>query len=302
MSNVHKLDILAEGLSDILERRLEGAPADHAPAPAYDALYGFLRVCQEQTNRFQWHFLLDRIHQDLGEVYETAYKSTYPAECQPRNPLVFQAKALTLSPPILQGLLDMLVVAQRFPEDRSIHIKTLKGIPTIITWVYHILGLAVHINLLDNVGVTETKRFGQGQPQVVIDVHQSQQISENSICLLNPGKDDILFHLSDEGEVGRPLEASGRRPLAGFARAIVELGIQQQGITCSDSENIGTLLHKVALDILYHGIAGFLQPATEYPRNRSATKPTSYGDSLDEFHSKLQDSPYNTWGRVENAI
>lgn len=298
LSNVHEIDSLAEWLSDILRRRLEGAPADHSSAPGYDALFGVLRACREQTNNFQWQFLLDSVQGALGKQYSASCLAAYRARMS-YNDLLARGEAWAPSPPILQGLLDMIVAAQGLPEDRTIHIHTLQEIPIIVVWAHHILGLSVLV-ILNAPGRASTETdFGHSQPHVIIDASHSMQLSENSICLLSPREEgDVLFSLEDDTQLGQRLEASSRRPLGGFGRAFVESRLELQAIRL-DSEEIQALRREIALDVICLGIDRFYTLGAgscglAFLKEQCCTP--------EVFDTALKNSPYGSWSQVEAAL
>jgi hypothetical protein len=294
LSYVHEPTSLADGLSYVLQKRLDSAAPDCPPAPGYDALFGIIRACQEQTNRFQWHFVLDRVRQDLGQVYEKSYAMAYPTDS--RRPFVLQSNCRALSYPVIQGLIDMFLVIQSLPEDRTVYIETLKGVPTIVAWAHHVLGFTVVVKLFDTDGTQQSRSFGEGLPQIVIDARNNSAAGGSEICLLS-GTKERLFYLTDEEDQSKtPLEASRRHPLGSFGASVIISAAEQQRISLN-AEQKESLLQQIALDVVSRGIACFLATGSSWRPDKP-----KYGNSLQDFVNLLKDTPYQSWNRVERAL
>ena len=291
LTYVHDVGSLAEQLSLALRNRLDGAPEDHPAAPGYDALFGILRAIREQTNGFRWDFDLDRVFDELGEDYRKAYAKAYPEDS--KRHFGTEVKCRAISQSVLQGLSDMFLAVQSLPEDRTVYIETLKGIPTIVVWAHHVLGFNVQVCLFNGDEILERFSFGAGHPQVVIDARHNPDSTRTGISLLATADSSVLFHLTtDENDSGTRLEASQRRPLRGFAARLLSSIIKTQRLRI-DPEEQDRLLRTIALDAVAVGIVSFL------PGN---PPPAVYADSVDKLRETLDNSPYRDLVRVERSV
>jgi hypothetical protein len=291
LTHVHDVAGLADGLYAILENRLEGAPPDHPRPPDMNVLYGTLRACREQTDQFQWHLLLESVTRELGAAYETEFAAAYPQESV-NGGIDFLSNCKSLAKPVLQGLVDMLLAVQSLPDDRKIRIKTLRGVPTIVVWVYHIHAIRVQVNVRDKTGaIRKSTSFGVGQPQVVIDAGRGP----DSIYLLSVVESEVLFNLVDDTpEKTVRLEPSRRYPLGQVAETFIMAEARAKSMRLS-ADDTSRLLQMVATDAVCYGLteAGKSLPSISTGANHFTSA---------ELSLLMNEFAYQNWGHVGKTI
>ncbi|KAL8947740.1 MAG: hypothetical protein Q9222_006013 [Ikaeria aurantiellina] len=194
----HELTSLTKGLVKAFEGRNRGAKEYVAP-PRYDALKGTLRAIREQTCGFMWELVVSAVEKRLYPTIGFTGGSLYEARVIP--------------PIVLQGLLDSFTAIQHLPEHSHLRISTVTGIPTIVVWAHHVLGLSVNVDFLDTSLV-----FGDGPISIYLDY---KQVGRPHIALLNES-DDPFFHLSAEKHDALLLPTR-RHPLRDYGTRILRL-------------------------------------------------------------------------------
>ncbi|KAI4107135.1 MAG: hypothetical protein L6R37_001836 [Teloschistes peruensis] len=201
LTYTHALSDLTRSLTKSFEQRAQGAPEYVAP-PRYDNLMGALRAIREQTCGFMWELVISAIESKLYPSIVWTDGTLYTRRTVPQT--------------ILQGLLDSFTAVQHLPENTRLRIRSCWGVPTIIVWAHQILGLTVHVNMVD-----ETIAFGDGLPTVWIDaVTRGSPISPD-IALLNE-TDDVLFHTAETSQKVR-LGPIYRHPVRDYGTRILRL-------------------------------------------------------------------------------
>ena len=205
LSWTHDLSHLANTLSIALERRIHGA-VDYIALPNYDALKGTLRACREQTSGFMWELIISAVDEQLADNVGTR-------ERYGRRPVPIV---------ILQALLDSFTAVQHLPEHTLLRIRTILGVPTIVVWAHHVLGLTVAVETNRSV-----IRFGPGSEAVYIDCRaDDNQFTIAEASLLNETH-DLIFHLVESEEEDRFLIPAVRHPVLGYGNRILELEIYE---------------------------------------------------------------------------
>lgn len=193
LASAHDLESLASALSQALRQRLDGAPSEQQNSPGYDGLLGTLQACRDQTDLFRWdlHFL--------------AVEKTLGGSIESKRRLPFS---------VLRAFLHFLFAVQVFPKDRRIDIACHDGIPTIVVWAHHVLGLTVTVQ-----GVTS---FGEGAADITVD--WLSRDSRTSICLLDAAAEDDaeIFRIDQNTSADSPLGAYPRSPIHGYGRICLE--------------------------------------------------------------------------------
>lgn len=126
---MHEKSSLATVIAQYFEETREGAPDDddlRAP-PSVDSIREMLRACEDQTTNYNWQQQILAIGQILGIRDHESYE--------------------TIPPAVLKGLMSMLPLVQRFPEDRYIAIETFQGAASIVAWAYLVLGIPIVVRL-----------------------------------------------------------------------------------------------------------------------------------------------------------
>ena len=218
----HEITSLARSLAQALERRAREQETYKVP-PRYDALKGTLRACREQTSGFMWELVLAAVANQIADILEV--DSWYEARPMPMA--------------ILQALLDGLTAVQHLPENAFLRISTYTGIPTIVVWAHHVLGLPVVVQ--SSKGVV---RFGEGREAVYIDADQTVdgRAIVASASLLNETK-DLLFTVGESREDVH-LDPATRHAITGYGTRKIELDVRHPG------ELVGALVHVVTTSCL----------------------------------------------------
>ncbi|KAL8770865.1 MAG: hypothetical protein Q9209_003516 [Squamulea sp. 1 TL-2023] len=190
----HELQSLTQGLTRAFERRAQGAEEYVAP-PRYDAMKGVLRSVREQTCGFMWELIISAVEHRL-----------YP------NKNTFSTSNRAIGTDVLHGLLDSFTAVQHLPERTRLRITTSHGIPTIVVWAHHVLGLTVKVEL-DEVFI-----FGEGQAVVYVN---EQVIDDAKVVLLNE-TNDHLFHLGSDIE-DTLLQPVRRLPIRDYGTTVLRL-------------------------------------------------------------------------------
>ena len=171
---------LATALTDSLRKRSEGAPPSSVVqiSPDREGILGVLNACESQTSAFNWNMILNTVSTTLG--YQPK-----------RNPMDFPQFTL-------QGLLDMIPMAQTLPNDRLIHIQIPvgkgieSGVSALVVWAHHVLDLTVLVRPRKSNGTSSNDvRFGgSGVEQVFIEEVDGED--EAIIILLDSQKEHLL--------------------------------------------------------------------------------------------------------------
>ncbi|KAI4284431.1 MAG: hypothetical protein L6R35_004915 [Caloplaca aegaea] len=210
----HELGDLAKALAKSFERRAQqGAPSEYVPVPRFDAVKGTLRACREQTSGFMWELMLSAVEAELyGHITYT------DATLYRRRPVPTV---------LLQALMDALPALQHLPEHTLLRVKSMQGIPTIIVWAHHVLGLTVKVLTKNRGDFT----FGEGPENIYIEENALDQ----EATLLNETK-DALFHLvrPEEDNMLQPLPC---HPLRGYGSRYLEMAY-------NDEAKLQTLVHQ----------------------------------------------------------
>lgn len=231
----HEITSLARSLAQTLERRARSQDTYQTP-PRYDALKGTLRAIREQTSGFMWELQLAAISNKLADA-ETA---TW-----------FDGRPIPMA--VLEGLLDGLTAVQHLPENAFLRINTRTGIPTIVAWAHHVLGLSVVVQ-----STTRLVRFGEGRESVYINSDQmvDGKYVVASVSLLNETK-DMVFHIGESLE-DVPLGAATRHPVQGYGTRTIEMTLR------NSEEAVGFLAHAVTTSCLSIANEGYAKSAMDF--------------------------------------
>lgn len=71
---------------------------------------------------------------------------------------------------VLQGLIEILPMAQRSTEDHYVIIKSRRGICSIVVRLHHVLGLSILVRKYNRVGKTEDVQSGPAPDHIVLSV------------------------------------------------------------------------------------------------------------------------------------
>lgn len=229
LTYTHELSGLTNGLMVAFQRRSQGSSEYVAP-PRYDALKGALRAVREQTCGFMWELVISAVEKRL-----------YPSVAWTDGSLY----SIRLIPVIiLQALLDSFTAIQHLPEHTRLQIASSTGIPTIIVWAHHVLGLTVRVKFND-----ESLLFGQGPETVYIDGDRG---GVPTIALLNE-TNDPFFTLSSQAE-DPTMTAVRRHTLRDYGTMVIQL--QED-----DPDRERSMIHAIATSCIK--IAGEQNQETE---------------------------------------
>ena len=195
LSWVHEKNSLAGAIKQVLDKRLEGAPADMdvRAVPSQNGLLGVLCACEEQTASYDWNGLLSAVASLLG-VSRMGFFDPLP--------LV-----------VLGGLLDMFAIIQSLPEDRLIYVRGSQGTCILCVWAHHVLGLTVLVKMKDEKEI----RLGPGNDQVIVDCRDRE---DPSISLLDGSGDDILISVKSDEEDFK-IDAAPKLSVQGCGRSLL---------------------------------------------------------------------------------
>ncbi|KAL8715294.1 MAG: hypothetical protein Q9225_006438 [Loekoesia sp. 1 TL-2023] len=198
LTYAHELRSLTAGLTKAFERRTQGS-AEYVAPPRYDALKGVLRSVREQTCGFMWELIISAVEKRLYPSIAWTDGALYTIRAIPQV--------------ILQALLDSFTAIQHLPEHTRLQIRTATGIPTIIVWAHHVLGLSLKVDIND-----ESHVFGDGPVTVYID---GDKLGPPEIALLNE-TNDPFFELVQHNEdpILAPL---CRHPIRDYGTRIIRL-------------------------------------------------------------------------------
>lgn len=209
----HELNSLAASLAQALDRRAKNSN-DPKPPPRYDALKNTLRACREQTSGFMWELIIAAVDKKLSPLQSSLGHSA--GDWWEHRPVPL---------PILQALLDAFTAVQHLPQATLIRVFTFTGIPTIVVWAHHVLGLTVLVE-------TEQDRvkFGDGPESVYIRARQENdgRSVPASAALVNEA-DDLLFEVVNSIE-DVSLQAACRHSVVGYGNWVIEFDVQDPAI------------------------------------------------------------------------
>ncbi|KAL9018051.1 MAG: hypothetical protein Q9185_004653 [Variospora sp. 1 TL-2023] len=187
----HELSSLAGAMAISFERRNKDS-AEYVAPPRYDALKGTLRAIREQTCGFMWELTISAVE-----------KKVYPSIAWTDGSL-YQVR--TIPQVILQALLDAFTAIQHLPEHTRLQISSANGLPTIVVWAHHILGLSVKVHING-----ESHVFGNELVTVYVDGDYG---GSPKVALLNE-TDDPFFQLIKKRE-DPVLEPVRRHPIRDY--------------------------------------------------------------------------------------
>ncbi|KAL8727605.1 MAG: hypothetical protein Q9181_005647 [Wetmoreana brouardii] len=200
---------LATAIADALRKRREGAPSSStlSSTPDKQTILGVLRACEAQTSAFNWNLMLDAVSTTLG------YNSD-------RGPLDFPQF-------VLQGLLDMFPMVQRWPSERMIHIQTPidekrgSGLCALVVWAHHVLDLTVLVRSCRNNGQSaEYIKFGSADLEQVF-LEEVTADDEAFISLLDAETEHLLTIRSDPDAEQGLIGTARRVPARGWGNALL---------------------------------------------------------------------------------
>jgi hypothetical protein len=119
---------------------------------------------------------------------------------------------------IFRGLVNMLPLAQHFPEDRLIDLRTKYGVCSVVVWAHSILGLSVSVRLKSSAR-GDTYRFGPSPATVIIDTYERSQ--GPSITLLSASDKRNVFTMSPEPD-DENIDATLKGPAQGYGSRVFD--------------------------------------------------------------------------------
>jgi hypothetical protein len=177
-----------------------------------------LQACEDQTTTYDWHKQLIAISAML-DMEETDIFETIP-------------------PAIFKGLMSMLPLAQRFPEDRYIVVETPRGICSIVAWAFLLLGIPILVRI-HKAGEYEETRFPPDNTiaeRILVDVrthieerypNEEPILREPTISLLSTSTREELFRLKADPDEDI-IDSTFKRPARGLAEKILEKELPQR--------------------------------------------------------------------------
>jgi hypothetical protein len=187
----------------------------------------------------------------------------------------------TIPSVIFRGLVCMLPLVQHFLEDRHIYLETDNGVCSIVTWVYHILGLSVLVRLHSN-GKFVEYRFSSSEV-IIIDVRldelsfspSSEHIwtMDSSITLLSSSDKEKLFKMVADPDENK-IDATFKRLAYRYGSDIVNRNLPLQDgreKVAAEIEVIVTAFAICILRALYIPDLLFLYEVSEFRIYESAS-------------------------------
>lgn len=209
----HELSSLTGALVRASEQRTKDS-AEYVAPPRYEALKGTLRAIREQTCGFMWELTISAVEKKLYSSLASMDGSLYTIRTIPQN--------------VLQALLDAFTAIQHLPEHTHLQISSATGLPTIVVWAHHILGLSVKVHV-DG----ESHVFGDELATVYID---GDYRGPPKVALLNE-TDDPFFQLLKKRE-DPVLVPVCRHPIRDY-------GTRMYRLTHEDRETERTLVYLI---------------------------------------------------------
>ena len=209
----HELTSLARSLAQTLERRATESEKYERP-PRFDPLKGTLRAVREQTSGFMWELILTAVHTKLADVIGFIN--------------FWEGRPIPLC--VLQVLLDGFTAVQHLPETTLLRINTQTGIPTIVVWAHHLLGLSVVVEARKG-----KVKFGEEVESVYIIADGE---GDEGAALLNETS-DLLFKVSESNEDV-------------FLKAAVRHSVLGYGLRTLEHDSYPTDVMKGLIDVVLH--------------------------------------------------
>ena len=196
LCSVHEHQPFANAMVEAIERIVRDFKGNPEAIPDYPSLLGTMRVIQRETTAFQWSALFDSVERTIRDRLSNADPHPKPQAKKRKlnkpSSLNLERESVKnrgLSFPILQTLLLALESLQHFPNERHIFIECGTGIPTLVVWCFHVLGLSVKVCIEDREII-----FGDGPFNVLIKEIFTKR---SSVSLIIPfSQDEPLFTLS----------------------------------------------------------------------------------------------------------
>ena len=175
LTRIFDLRSLANALWRAVIERAQEFPPSLRQSSCYEATYGFLRACKEQTAAYNWEDLIatttEKMARDLGAKQDLFL---------PAGPTIH----------ILQGLLDFLTAIQSDPDRKTLSIlgsddwehQHYGSMVMVAIWAHHLLGLTVCISLSGKECI-----FGSGKPSVFYGMNDNIDGEDETITLFNAG-------------------------------------------------------------------------------------------------------------------
>lgn len=232
--HIHEKESLAAALQQYFELRDEGAPKDKVPraTPALESIRGTLQAIEDQTAMFDWSQFLTSAAATMG--FSVTDSHDYIDETMPTV--------------VLQGLVSMLPLVQRFPEEHLISVESQTGVCALVVWAHVVLGLSVRVRLYSSDNVPSETLFGSEPEQVIVDTRgylprpldNYRQPLEPSVTLLSASTQEQLFRLKAETDA-ETIDATFKGPAKGFIKRLFEKsvrGLQRSEVAARELELI----------------------------------------------------------------
>lgn len=202
LMTIHDKHGLAEDIVRIFEKREQTAPLDWTgrTAPGQEAMCSALTACEDQTASFDWRKILLAVASSMDESEKFIYEPI-PAK-------------------IFEGLLSLLPLVQRFPEEHFLHIQTGSGVCSLIVWMHSVLGLSVLVKGSKHPGMRTRESVFGSDPNRNVTIDIDPDTDKDTITLLSCTSNEPLFQLE-----ARHLDSSCptyKRPARGSLKYVLE--------------------------------------------------------------------------------
>jgi hypothetical protein len=222
----HEAQSLAQAVTAVSAEGLR----EHSGESALDyvSVLGVINACQEQTAEFPWVGFFERTEQQICTSIGNAPQRRLRRErkrridATARSAAIERAKDRSLPFPILKALVVHLASIQDLPEHRNLHLRTNRGLSTIVVWCHYVLGIGVSVEISGSTVV-----FG-GNPRIFVEDCGVYPASATVLDALE--EHEPLFQLS-QAEEDPVLEGEDRALARGFLKqALRRSGVSEASI------------------------------------------------------------------------
>ncbi|KAL3447848.1 hypothetical protein BJX65DRAFT_317968 [Aspergillus insuetus] len=223
----HEVQSLAQAVTAVTAEGHRGDTGESAFN--YVSALGVINACQEKTAEFPWVGFFERTEEQIcksiiGNASQRRLKRERKRriDATARSAAIERAKDRSLPFPILKTLVVHLVSIQDLPEHRNLHLRTNRGLSTIVVWCHYVLGIGVSVEIGGSTVV-----FGDN-PRIFVEDCGIYPASATVLDALE--EHEPLFQLS-QAEEDPVLEGEDRALARGFLKqALRRSGVSEANI------------------------------------------------------------------------
>ena len=232
----HQDESLANAIVEATESIARKSMRDADIVPDYVSLLGTVRACQQQTASFHWATLYEAVERKIqSALSKNKEGSLEPTNSNKRRKTSrapkFKLESVTdrhLPFKILESLLMGLLSLQSLEEHRILHIKSDRGISTIVVWCYHVLGIGVSLRC-QNVEV----HFGNEPRNLIVEISAAEDVCATMMDPADPHEPLFALHADEDDPI---ISYEHRYQAFGFGSRVLMLanvGEEELRRTCS---------------------------------------------------------------------